>query len=79
MNKVSINLEKWENALFPIDTLGVDLSTCETLLYEKLTKEFGFSDDDIKQYINGDSDKMCHTVSYLEEKLILENGGKYYD
>ena len=79
MNKVTINLEKWENALFPIDTLGVDLSTCETLLYEKLTKDFGFSDDDIKQYLDGDSDKMRHTVLHLEEKLILENGGKYYD
>lgn len=78
MNKVTINLEKWENALFPINTLGVNLSTCETLLYEKLTKDFGFSDNDIKQYLDGDLDKMHHIVLYLEEKLILENGGKYY-
>ena len=76
---IKIDLNKWENAMFPINTSKVDLTTCEELLYEKLTKEYGYSDEDIQQYLEGDLNKMVHTVNYLEEKLILENGGKYYD
>lgn len=76
---IKIDLNKWENAMFPIDTSKVDLTTCEELLYEKLTKEYGYSDEDIQQYLEGDLDKMVHTVNYLEERLLLENGGTYYD
>lgn len=76
---IKIDLNKWENAMFPIDTSKVDLTTCEELLYEKLTKEYGYSDEDIQQYLEGDLNKMVHTVNYLEEKLLLENGGTYYD
>ena len=76
---IKIDLNKWENAMFPINTSKVDLTTCEELLYEKLTKEYGYSDEDIQQYLEGDLDKMVHTVNYLEERLLLENGGTYYD
>ena len=65
--------------MFPINTSKVDLTTCEELLYEKLTKEYGYSDEDIQQYLEGDLNKMVHTVNYLEERLLLENGGTYYD
>lgn len=76
---IKIDLNKWENAMFPIDTSKVDLTTCEELLYEKLIKEYGYSDEDIQQYLEGDLNKMVHTVNYLEERLLLENGGTYYD
>lgn len=76
---IKIDLNKWENAMFPINTSKVDLTTCEELLYEKLTKEYGYSDEDIQQYLEGDLNKMVHTVNYLEERLLLENGGTYYD
>ena len=65
--------------MFPINTSKVDLTTCEELLYEKLTKEYGYSDEDIQQYLEGDLNKMVHTVNYLEERILLENGGTYYD
>lgn len=77
--KISINLDKWENALFPINTFDVDLYTCEILLYEKLTNEFGFTDKDIKQYLDKELPNMSHIVNYVEEKVILENGGIYYE
>lgn len=76
---IKIDLNKWENAMFPINTSKVDLTTCEELLYEKLTKEYGYSDEDIQQYLEGDLNKMVHTVNYLEERILLENGGTYYD
>ena len=76
---IKIFLNKCENALIPINTLNVNKVECEKLLYNKLITDFGFSKEEIQDYVEGEKNDITHIVNYLEEKLILENGGKYYD
>lgn len=76
---IKIDLNKWENALIPINTLNVNKVECEQLLYNKLITDYGFSKEEIQDYVDGKKNDITHLVNYLEEKVILENGGKYYD
>ena len=84
MNKIPIQLEAWESAPSPICTKLVNLDAAEQLLYQIMTLDYGYSDDDIRRLSGSEtqtdeSDKWSERLCIEEEAVVIECGGVYYE
>ena len=83
MERIKINLDDWEGAYDAIFTANVDLDKAEKQLYTQMRMKYGYDDNDIKDYINGDGnerdrDKFLNILCMEEENAVIDNGGVYY-
>lgn len=84
MDRIKIDLLAWESAPMPIFTDNVDLDVCEKQLYAVMVSHYGYSDNEIDDYMNnrGEETKRENFQDLLcveEEDIILDNGGLYYE
>lgn len=84
MNRIPIQLEAWESAPSPICTKLVNLDAAEQLLYQIMTLDYGYSDDDIRRLSGSEtetdeSDKWSERLCREEEAVVIECGGVYYE
>lgn len=84
MDRIKIDLFAWEGAPIPIFTDNVDLDVCEKQLYAVMVSHYGYSDNEIDDYMNnrGEETKRENFQDLLcveEEGIILDNGGLYYE
>ena len=83
MNRIPIQLEAWESAPSPICTKLVNLDAAEQLLYQIMTLDYDYSDDDIRRLSGSEtktdeSDKWSERLCREEEAVVIECGGVYY-
>ena len=50
MNRIKIDLKAWESSSSPICTKLVNLDAAEQLLYQAMTMEYGYTDEEIRQF-----------------------------
>ena len=84
MNRIQIQLDAWESAPSPICTKLVNLDAAEQLLYQIMTLDYGYSDDDIRRLSGSKtetegSDKWSERLCREEEAVVIECGGVYYE
>ncbi len=84
MNAITIQLERWENAPYPIYTKSVKKETAEQLLYQVMKVDYGYTAEEIKMFTDS-KEKSCEIerwkkiLSKEEEAVIIECGGIYYE
>jgi hypothetical protein len=84
MNRIEIQLDAWESAPCPICTKLVNLDAAEQLLYQAMTQDYGYSDDDIRRLSDSEtetyeSNKWSERLCKEEEAVVIECGGVYYE
>lgn len=84
MNRIQIQLDAWESAPSPICTKLVNLDAAEQLLYQIMTLDYGYSDDDIRRLSDSEtetdeSNKWSERLCREEEAVVIECGGIYYE
>ncbi len=84
MNRIQIQLEAWESAPSPICTKLVNLDAAEQLLYQIMTLDYGYSDNDIQRLSESEtetdeSDRWSERLCREEEAVVIECGGVYYE
>ena len=83
MNRIKIDLKAWESSSSPICTKLVNLDAAEQLLYQAMTMEYGYTDEEIRQFTenpdcagwNEWNERLCKE----EEALVIECGGVYHE
>lgn len=89
MDRIKIELGMWEDAPCPICTKNVDLEKAEKLLYQSLVSNFGYTKEEVEDYITNNDyrgngwtrewEKFQETLCAEEESIVIECGGKYYE
>lgn len=85
MGRIKIDLDYWEDAIFPIKTDKVNQKKAEEDLYIAM-RQCGYDDEFIEQFFKKDpmeytlDDEYFDICRWNEEEIaILDNGGIYYE
>ena len=85
MERIKIDLQVWEEAIFPIKTDNVNLDKAEKDLYLGM-RQRGYDDEFMENFFKKKQSEYTLEDDYFdiarweeEEDVVIDNGGIYYE